>query len=78
MCKKESNLLLYTHPNISDSSNYITNNVFLIFDLLKISVKESIFLSTYLSSSSMYLPSFFLCSITLLLIIWFLMISIKL
>ena len=49
----------YTYLNISNSSNYITDNISLISNLLKTFVKENIFLFTYLFSSSMNLPGFF-------------------
>ena len=71
-------ILSYTYLNTLNLFDYIIDNIFLISDLIRTSVKECIFLSIYLSSSNTDLPSFFSYPITLLLIIQVLMISIKL
>ena len=63
------NLLFYTaitYP--SESSNYIMDNISLIFNLLRTSVEESIFFPIYFFFSGMDLSDSFSCSITLLLV----------
>ena len=72
--------LLYTHPNTSDPSNSIMNN---IYNLHKLHSTQNICKSRYLFSSlyitsDMNKPGSFPCSITLLLIIWLLMTSMEL
>ena len=65
----------HTHPNIANISDSITS---LASDLLQTSVKEDIFFLVYSFSSSIDLFGSFSYLITLLLITWFLMISIEL
>ena len=52
----------HIYLNISNLSDYITNNISLIFDLLRTFIKKCIFFSFYLSSFSIDLPSFFFIS----------------
>ena len=68
---------ILSQHNITYSSNYITDNISLTSNLLRISIEEGIFLLIYLSSSSIDILSFFVCPITPLLITWSFVISIS-
>ena len=56
--------MLYTYSNISDPSDYIMDNAYLEFNPLQTFMKENIFFSAYLYSSSTDLSDFILYLIT--------------